>query len=187
MSQGKDSKYKEKGLFIEKDEINKVSDWKGHEGQITESIDVIKGADMLDRCVKSFKYYMFQPLETEERGKVIDEERNNFAMNEKKFTEKEEIQKNLIEVILKLVSIQEKKNFDPNLKGDTIIDEMISQIQKCQKKLYDPNNKVKMFYYSKCIEMYLFMVYIIIKNYPFYIQKRELLEKYFIQLMPYKK
>ena len=36
------------------------------------------------------------------------------------------------------------------------------------------------------IDFYLFLIYLIIKNYPFYISRREYLEKYFIELSPYK-
>ena len=73
------------------------------------------------------------------------------------------------------------------IKTETIIDFLIQEVQSSQKELYDPNNKEKMFYHEKLIQMNLFLIYIIIKNYPFFINKRDTLEKYFRQLMCYKK
>ena len=78
-----------------------------------------------------------------------------------------------------------------------VIKAIINEIQQLDKKLYNimTNNDDKKFVgqeknekYSikKKIELYLFLIYLILKNYPLYIPKRSYLEQYFMQLKKYK-
>ena len=80
----------------------------------------------------------------------------------------------------------EKKKFDLPHKEETIIDDLIDLVRNCHKMLYDPN-KEKKYYYEKSMQIYLFTIYIILKNYPFFINKRETLQNYFTKLIQYKK
>ena len=100
--------------------------------------------------------------------------------------EQEEPKLLIFETILKLVSFQEKKKFDLPQKEETIIDDLIDLVRNCHKMLYDPN-KEKKYYYEKSMQIYLFTIYIILKNYPFFINKRETLQNYFTKLIQYKK
>ena len=68
------------------------------------------------------------------------------------------------------------------------INALIKEIQSLQKLLYinDDTKKSEIASSKKKIELYLFLIYMILKNYPFYVPKRSYLEKYFLQLKQYK-
>ena len=68
------------------------------------------------------------------------------------------------------------------------INALIKEIQSLQKLLYinDDMKKSEIASSKKKIELYLFLIYMILKNYPFYVPKRSYLEKYFLQLKQYK-
>ena len=188
MSQNKDIKGVEQVIDLQKEELIHVIDGKKRE----EEFKTVQEPDnLLTRFVKGLHNAMFNSIE--EKNKPTDEERNMIALNDKIQIEIEEPLKMIFEAILHLVNYEEKKVFsDSNYspiynKTETIIDFLIQELQSSQKELYDPNNKEKMFYHEKLIQMNLFLIYIIIKNYPFFINKRDTLEKYFRQLMCYKK
>lgn len=182
MFQNRDVKEIEMNSF-EKEDFVKVIEGEIFEGTIK---DLTLSEDLLKHYIKHLPNFLFKNLQVEERVKPSDEERNKIAINEKNKMEQEEPKLLIFETILKLVSFQEKKKFDLPQKEETIIDDLIDLVRNCHKMLYDPN-KEKKYYYEKSMQIYLFTIYIILKNYPFFINKRETLQNYFTKLIQYKK
>ena len=124
-----------------------------------------------------------------------DNSKNRFAQME---NSKLEIRGRL-EILFNIVRIKEKTDYDDYLNEEEeppIIKALINEIQQLEKfynslinidekKLEKPEKNEK-YKTKKKIELYLFLIYLILKNYPFYITKRSYLEEYFLKLRKYK-
>ena len=116
-----------------------------------------------------------------------DNSKNRFAQME---NSKLEIRGRL-EILFNIVRIKEKTDYDDYLNEEEeppIIKAFINEIQQLEKfynsliniddkKLEKPEKNEK-YKTKKKIELYLFLIYLILKNYPFYITKRSYLEEY---------
>ena len=102
-----------------------------------------------------------------------------------------------LELLFKIIRHKEHTSYISNYENDfdnyfekneepPAINSLIKEIQNLQKFLYDDTKKNEITSIKKKIELYLFLIYIILKNYPFYVPKRCYLEKYFLQLKQYK-
>jgi hypothetical protein len=109
-----------------------------------------------------------------------------------------EIKDNMsLELIFKIVRYKEASNFINSYDNDydnylneeeepPIIKAIINEIQNLEKLLLNIDKKPEKSVIKKKIQLYLFIIYMILKNYPFYISKRIYLEKYYLQLKKYK-
>lgn len=68
-----------------------------------------------------------------------------------------------------------------------LIDELLSQIKYYQKRLYNPIHKRSIIVITNQIAVDLFMIYLIIKQYPFAIYPRDQIEHYLASFLPFKK
>ena len=104
-----------------------------------------------------------------------------------------------LELLFKIIRYKEHTSYINNYENDfdnyyekneepPAINALIKEIQSLQKLLYlnDDTKKSEIASIKKKIELYLFLIYMILKNYPFYVSKRSHLEKYFLQLKQYK-
>ena len=104
-----------------------------------------------------------------------------------------------LELLFKIIRYKEHTSFINNYESDfdnyyenneepPAINAFINEIQNLQKSLYlnDDTKKSEIASIKKKIELYLFLIYMILKNYPFYVPKRSYLEKYFLKLKQYK-
>ena len=117
-----------------------------------------------------------------------------------------------LESIFNIIRYKETTNFINNDENDydyddylnekedpepPVIKAIINEIQQLDKKLYNimtnnddkknlGNEKNEKYSIKKKIELYLFVIYLIIKNYPLFIPKRCYLEQYYLQLKKYK-
>ena len=101
-----------------------------------------------------------------------------------------------IELIFKIIRLEEKTNFINNYDNDydnyldedeepVIVKAFITEIQKLE-KILNGDKKSERIIAKRKIQLYLFIIYMILKNYPFFIPKRTYLEKYFLKLKKYK-
>ena len=127
-------------------------------------------------------FLFFNPIEFIKQSP--EEEKNKYSISENFLIAQKLNNNNNIETLLQIISYKEKQNFYQE--EDIAIPKLINHIQNCQKNIYIEENQRLIEIYRKMIEFYLFLIYLIIKNYPFYITKREYLEKYYIELSPYK-
>ena len=109
-----------------------------------------------------------------------------------------EIKDNMsLELIFKIVRYKEASNFINSYDNDfdnylneeeeepPIIKAIIKEIQNLE-KILNSDKKPEKSVAKKKIQLYLFIIYMILKNYPFYIPKRSYLEKYYLLLKKYK-
>ena len=137
-------------------------------------------------------------LENSESSKIKSELfKNKYLENENlSFDIKENIS---FELLFKIIRYKEHTSYIRNYENDfdnyyekneepLAINAFIKEIQQLQKLLYlnDDTKKSEIASIKKKIELYLFLIYMILKNYPFYVTKRSHLEKYFMQLKQYK-
>ena len=102
-----------------------------------------------------------------------------------------------LELIFKIIRFEEKTYFINSYDNDydnyldedeepVIVKAIINQIQQLEKVL-NGDKKSERIIAKKKIQLYLFIIYMILKNYPFFIPKRSYLEKYFfLKLKKYK-
>ena len=90
-----------------------------------------------------------------------------------------------LENYFKIIHFKEKHNFNQN-EEELLIKNLIKEIKYCQQKIYNSHKKINIYIAKKHIQLYLFIIYITLKNYPFYILNHEILENYFNELSPYK-
>ena len=137
-------------------------------------------------------------LENSEMSKIKSELfKNKYLENETlSFDLKENTS---LELLFKIIRHKEHTSYINNYENDfdnyyekneepPAINALINEIRDLQKLLYlnDDNKKSEIASIKKKIEFYLFLIYFILKNYPFYIPKRSYLEKYFLKLKQYK-
>ena len=135
--------------------------------------------------------------ENNESSKSKELFKNKYYENENlSFDIKENIN---LELLFKIIRHKEHTNYINNYENDfdnyyekneepPAINALIKEIQSLQKLLYnnDEAKKGEITSIKKKIEFYLFLIYMILKNYPFYVSKRSYLEKYFLKLKQYK-
>jgi len=99
------------------------------------------------------------------------------------------------ETIFKIIRYQEATNFINSYDSEydnylneeeesPVIKAFINEIQNLEKVL-NGDKKSEKSISKKKIQLYLFIIYLILKNYPLYIPKRNYLEKYYLQLKKY--
>ena len=127
-------------------------------------------------------FLFFNPVELIKQ--YPEEEKNKYTISQNFSIAQRLNNNNNIESILQIIAVKEKEYFYPE--EEPAIPKLINLLQFCQKNIYIEENQKLIDIYRKMIDFYLFFIYLIIKNYPFYISRREYLEKYFIELSPYK-
>ena len=127
-------------------------------------------------------FLFFNPVELIKQ--YPEEEKNKYTISQNFSIAQRLNNNNNIESILQIIAVKEKEYFYPE--EEPAIPKLINLLQFCQKNIYIEENQKLIDIYRKMIDFYLFLIYLIIKNYPFYISRREYLEKYFIELSPYK-
>ena len=125
----------------------------------------------------------------------IDVTKNKYLENEKvNLSAKDDMS---FETIFKLIRQQEITNFVNSYDNDydtylsdeeeepPVIKTLINEIQKLE-KILNGEKKTEKSLSKKKIQLYLFLIYMILKYYPFFVPKRSYLEKYYLQLKKYK-
>ena len=133
--------------------------------------------------------------ENAESSKVkVDNTKNKYLENENSNLE---VKDNMsFETIFKIIRYQETTNFINSYDSEydnylneeeepPVIKAFINEIQNLEKVL-NGDKKSEKSISKKKIQLYLFIIYLILKNYPLYIPKRSYLEKYYLQLKKYK-
>lgn len=182
-------------------EITKVIDEMNKKATSFERFTLVVNEDTLMKCIRNVKLFLFCPFEQDDNKKNNDDERNLFSLQEKCTIDSDDSFKCVFYITMKLIRLHEKCSFEfPSQQrnhhistntyvniSDNVIDELVSQVQLYQKCLYEHNNKEKIYYYERCILVYLFIIHYILKNYPLFITKRETLQKCFLKLKSFKK
>ena len=134
--------------------------------------------------------------ENAESSKIkVDNTKNKFLENENSNLD---IKDNMsFEAIFKIIRYQETSNFINSYDNEydnylneeeeepPVIKAFINEIQNLE-KIVNSDKKSEKLISKKKIQLYLFLIYLILKNYPFYVPKRSYLEKYYLQLKKYK-
>ena len=146
----------------------------------------------------------FKPKQVQKKLENNDSAKNRSELFKNKYLENEnllfDIKENInFELFFKIIRYKEHTSYISNYENDydnyyekneepPAINTFIKEIQQLQKHLYinDDTKKSESASIKKRIELYLFLIYMILKNYPFYVPKRSHLEKYFMQLKQYK-
>lgn len=189
-----------------RNDIMKAVDEMNKRATSFERFTLVVNEETLMKCVANLKQFLFCPFEQYDNKKNSDDERNMFSLQEKYAIDSDDAFKNVFYVMMKLIRLHEKSSFEfPSQQqqrhgfgqhsggsaymsvSDKVIEELVSQVQVYQKCLYEHNNGEKLYYYEKCILVYLFIIHYIIKNYPLFISKRETLQKCFLKLKSFKK
>lgn len=207
---------KKSAAYVEEriNEITKVFEEMNKKATSFERFTLVVNEDTLMKCVKNIKHFLFRAYEQQDDTKKNsgndDEQhqRNVCALQEKcKVDKGDKAFKSVLYIMMKLIRLHEKCSFElsphqqqqqqqqrntsyahVNDVSDNVMDELVSQVQQYQKRLYECNNhKEKIYYYQQCILVYLFIIYYILKNYPLFITKRETLMKCFLKLKSFKK
>ena len=127
--------------------------------------------------------------ENAESSKVkVDNTKNKYLENENSNLE---VKDNMsFETIFKIIRYQETTNFINSYDSEydnylneeeepPVIKAFINEIQNLEKVL-NGDKKSEKSISKKKIQLYLFIIYLILKNYPLYIPKRSYLEKYYL-------
>ena len=163
-----------------------------------------KDEDQKKKCDEDFtKLWSELPLNFFE-NKQFQKKSDNNEIYKNKYLENEnlnfEIKKNSeFELYLKIIKYKEQNtfpnenNYETNYYNKSDNDEfpssilfLITEIKSLQKTMYSNSNKNELISIKKKIELYLFMIFMILKNYPFYFVKRQFLEDSFSQLQAYR-
>lgn len=190
-------------------EITKVFEEMNKKATSFERYTLVVSEDTLMKCVKNIKHFLFRAYEQQDDSKKSgnddeQQQRNVCSLQEKcKVDKGDKAFKCVLYIMMKLIRLHEKCSFElsPHQQqrntsyahvisdvSDNVMDELVSQVQRYQIRLYECNNhKEKIYYYQQCILVYLFIIYYILKNYPLFITKRETLMKCFLKLKSFKK
>ena len=142
-----------------------------------------------------FKKEGINRAENAETSKIkIDITKNKYLENEN--TNLEINDKMSLEIIFEIIRNKEMKpliksyeyDYDNYLNEEEeppVIKSLIYEIKSLE-KIINSDKKAEKNISKKKMQLYLFLIYMIIKNYPLYIPKRSYLEKYYLELKKYK-
>ena len=142
-----------------------------------------------------FKKEGINRAENAETSKIkIDITKNKYLENEN--TNLEINDKMSLEIIFEIIRNKEMKpliksyeyDYDNYLNEEEeppVIKSLIYEIKNLE-KIINGDKKAEKNISKKKMQLYLFLIYMIIKNYPLYIPKRSYLEKYYLELKKYK-
>ena len=138
----------------------------------------------------------FNKIDINENSKIkIDITKNKYFENESINLDAKDNMS--LETIFKIIRYMEETIYIHNYDNDfenykneeeqepPIIKVLIKEIKNLEILLTGDRKAVNSINKKK-IELYLFLIYMILKNYPFYIPKRSFLEKYYLELKKYK-
>ena len=152
----------------------------------------------------NIKNIFFKQKQTQKRFENSELSKIKAELFKNKYLENEnlsfDIKENTsLELLFKIIRYKEHTSYINNYENDfdnyyenneepPAINAFIKEIQSLQKLLYlnDDSKKSEIASIKKKIELYLFLIYMILKNYPFYVPKRSHLEKYYLKLKQYK-
>ena len=202
-------------MMYKNDYTNRFNDFKNDSNGFQKLYDLLtkKNKDENEKKICKIEYQniwmnlentFFKQKQVQKRTENNDSGKVKLEIFNNKFIESENLYFDIkkhggLELLFKIIRNKEHTSYINNYENEfenyyekkeepPAISALIKEIQNLQKLLYinDDSKKCECATYKKKIEFYLFLIYMILKNYPFYIPKRSYLEKYFLKLKQYK-
>ena len=141
--------------------------------------EVEKGENELRSLISDFPLLLFKKSSEIQKFLRPEKQKNFFAENENflyGISQSIENSENL-EKVMKIVRFKEKN--EGLTSSPSLLDSLIKSAKENQKNFYTEKNKKLLFVAEKKMELLLFIVHLILKNFPFYVETREKREKIF--------